>query len=69
MKPRIGRPPKYDEAMDRRVTIRCDAQKHKKIRQAADAEFTTMTAIVEKAVDQYLNRREGYLKMGKRMSK
>ena len=69
MKPRLGRPPKYDETMDRRVTIRCDAKKHKEIRRAADDEGITMTGLVEKAVEQYLNRREGYLKRGRAMSK
>ena len=38
MKPRLGRPPKYDATMDRRVTIRCDKKKHNEIRAAADDE-------------------------------
>jgi len=48
--------------MDRRVTIRCDAKKHKEIRRAADDEGITMTGLVEKAVEQYLNRKQGYMK-------
>lgn len=62
MKPRIGRPPKYDHTMHHRVTIRCNKKKHREIRAAADDEGITMTGLVEKAVEQYLNRKQGYLK-------
>jgi len=65
---KLGRPRKY-EGTETRVTIRLSEDQRKKVRHYAAIDDTSMTEIVNTALTHYINRRDGYLKMGKRMSK
>ena len=60
---KVGRPKKYT-GTETRITIRVDEARRKRLRQVAVDDDVTMADVVNTALTQYLNRRDGYRKQG-----
>lgn len=65
---KLGRPRKYDGS-ETKITVRVNEEQRKRLRHYAAIDDTSMTEIVHKALQQYINRRKAYFKRGVEMEK
>ena len=55
---RVGRPPKGDQAMLKRVTIRVEDKTLSRLNELKRSESSSLSEIIVKAIEQYLRHRK-----------